>query len=161
MAAMSYCAAPPGQREQSSQGAAVTILLRISALIDALNDRVGRTVYWLILVMVLVSSGNATVRYIFDMSSNAWLELQWYLFSAVFLLGAGYTLLNNEHVRIDIIIGRLRPRTRAWIDLLAGIFFLLPTAIITMWLSARTFVLSYFANAASSDAGGLRLAAGT
>ncbi|HEX9489768.1 MAG TPA: TRAP transporter small permease subunit [Stellaceae bacterium] len=133
----------------------MTILLRISALIDALNDRVGRTVYWLILVMVLVSSGNATVRYIFDMSSNAWLELQWYLFSAVFLLGAGYTLLNNEHVRIDIIIGRLRPRTRAWIDLLGGIFFLLPMAIIIMWLSWPVFVESYFRNEFSADAGGL------
>ncbi len=133
----------------------MTILLRMSALIDAMSDRVGRTVYWLILLMVLVSSGNATVRYIFDKSSNAWLELQWYLFSGVFLLGAGYTLLNNEHVRIDIINGRLSPRTRAWIDLLGGIFFLLPMALIIMWLSWPVFVESYTRHEFSADAGGL------
>jgi len=133
----------------------VTFLLRVSALIDAVNDRVGRTVYWLILAMVLVSSGNAVVRYIFDKSSNAWLELQWYLFSAVFLLGAGYTLLNNEHVRIDIIIGRLPPRVRAWIDLLGGVFFLLPMALLIMWLSWPVFIESYMRHEYSSDAGGL------
>ena len=133
----------------------MTFLLRVSALIDAVNDRVGRTVYWLILAMVLVSSGNAVVRYIFDKSSNAWLELQWYLFSAVFLLGAGYTLLNNEHVRIDIIIGRLPPRVRAWIDLLGGVFFLLPMALLTMWLSWPVFIESYMRHEYSSDAGGL------
>jgi len=133
----------------------VTILLRLSALIDALNDRVGRTVYWLILLMVLVSSGNATVRYIFDKSSNGWLELQWYLFAGVFLLGAGYTLLNNEHVRIDIINGRLSPRTRAWIDLLGGLFFLLPMALLIMWLSWPVFIESYTRHEISSDAGGL------
>ena len=133
----------------------MTFLLRVSALIDAVNDRVGRTVYWLILAMVLVSSGNAVVRYIFDKSSNAWLELQWYLFSAVFLLGAGYTLLNNEHVRIDIIIGRLPPRVRAWIDLLGGVFFLLPMALLIMWLSWPVFIESYMRHEYSSDAGGL------
>jgi TRAP-type mannitol/chloroaromatic compound transport system permease small subunit len=133
----------------------VAILLRISALIDALNDYVGRTIYWLILAMVLVSSGNATVRYIFDKSSNGWLELQWYLFSAVFLLGAGYTLRNNEHVRIDIINGRLLPRTRAWIDLLGGVFFLLPMALLIMWLSWPVFIESYMRHEFSSDAGGL------
>lgn len=133
----------------------MTFLLRVSALIDAVNDRVGRTVYWLILAMVLVSSGNAVVRYIFDKSSNGWLELQWYLFSAVFLLGAGYTLLNNEHVRIDIIIGRLPPRVRAWIDLLGGVFFLLPMALLIMWLSWPVFIESYMRHEYSSDAGGL------
>jgi TRAP-type mannitol/chloroaromatic compound transport system permease small subunit len=133
----------------------VAFLLRVSALIDALNDRIGRTVYWLILAMVLVSSGNAVVRYVFDKSSNAWLELQWYLFSAVFLLGAGYTLLNNEHVRIDIINGRLSPRTRAWIDLLGGLFFLLPMALLIMWLSWPVFIESYTRHEFSSDAGGL------
>ena len=84
---------------------------------------------------VLVSAGNAMSRYLFDISSNAWLELQWYLFSAVFLLAAGYTLLHNEHVRIDVIFGHLPPRARAWIDLIGGIFFLLPMAIIIMVLS--------------------------
>ena len=92
--------------------AVVAFFLRISRLIDGLNERVGKTVYWLILVAVAVSSVNATIRYSLNASSNAWLELQWYLFSAVFLLAAGYTLLRNEHIRIDIVIGRFSPRTR-------------------------------------------------
>ena len=110
----------------------MTPLLRVSALIDGLNERVGRLVYWLILAAVLVSAGNAVVRYSLDTSSNAWLELQWYLFSAVFLLAAGYTLLHNEHVRIDLVYSHLLPRRRAWIDLLGGVFFLLPMAIVIM-----------------------------
>src|SRR5437016_14234160 len=102
----------------------VTILLRLSGAIDWLNERVGHLVYWLILAAALVSAGNAMVRYVFDMSSNGWLELQWYLFSAVFLLAAGYTLQHNEHVRIDVIGSRLSPRARAWIDLFGTVFFL-------------------------------------
>ncbi len=130
-------------------------LIRTSALIDALSGRIGRLIYWMILVSVVVSSGNAVVRYIFDTSSNAWLELQWYLFSAVFLLGAGYTLLHNQHVRIDIIAGRLSPRGRAWIDLLGGIFFLMPMAIVILTLSWPAFVESFVRHEYSSDAGGL------
>lgn len=130
-------------------------LLGLSRLIDALSERVGHVVYWLILVSVIVSSGNATVRYIFDVSSNGWLELQWYLFSAVFLLCAGYTLLHNQHVRIDIIISRLSPRGRAWIDLLGTLFFLLPMALIIMVLSWPVFIESYTRNEFSADAGGL------
>jgi TRAP-type mannitol/chloroaromatic compound transport system permease small subunit len=133
----------------------VTILLRASTFIDSLNERVGRLVYWLILVSVVVSAGNATIRYIFDASSNGWLELQWYLFSAVFLLGAGYTLLHNEHVRIDVIFSHLTPRRRAWIDLLGGIFFLLPMAIVIMALSWPMFVESFIRHETSADAGGL------
>src|SRR5258708_34890431 len=105
-------------------------LLSVSRLIDALNERIGRTIYWLILAAVLVSAGNAVIRYAFNRSSNAWLEIQWYLFSAIFLLCAGYTLLRNEHVRIDIIAGRLSARAQAWIDLLGSLFFLLPMALI-------------------------------
>ncbi len=131
------------------------ILIRMSVLIDALSGRIGRLIYWMILVSVVVSSGNAVVRYIFDTSSNAWLELQWYLFSAVFLLGAGYTLLHNQHVRIDIIAGRLSPRGRAWIDLLGGIFFLMPMAIVILTLSWPAFVESFVRHEYSSDAGGL------
>src|SRR5712692_9118983 len=97
----------------------------MSRFIDALNERIGKTMYWLILAAVLVSSGNATVRYVFSNSSNAWLELQWYLFSAVFILCAGYTLLRNEHIRIDIVIGRFPRRVRIWIDILGGLFCLL------------------------------------
>ena len=130
-------------------------LLRLSGLIDALNERVGRLTYWLILVMVLVSAGNASVRYAFDRSSNAWLEIQWYLFSAVFLLGAGYTLLHNQHVRIDVISGRLSKRARAWIDVLGTLFFLLPMAIAIMWMSWPVFVQAYELHEESSNAGGL------
>ncbi|HEY5293554.1 MAG TPA: TRAP transporter small permease subunit [Burkholderiales bacterium] len=131
------------------------LLLRLSGFIDALNERVGRLTYWLILVMVLVSAGNASVRYAFDRSSNAWLEIQWYLFSAVFLLGAGYTLLHNQHVRIDVISGRLSKRARAWIDVLGTLFFLLPMAIAIMWMSWPVFVQAYELHEESSNAGGL------
>src|SRR5260370_682961 len=120
----------------------VTFLLRLSRAIDALNERVGHLVYWLILAAALVSAGNATVRYLFDMSSNGWLELQWYLFAAVFLLASGYTLRHNEHVRIDVIIGHLPPRLRAWIDLLGGLLFLLPMATIILVLSWPMFIES-------------------
>jgi TRAP-type mannitol/chloroaromatic compound transport system permease small subunit len=108
-----------------------------------------------VLAAVVVSAANASVRSAFDMSSNGWLELQWYLFSAVFLLAAGYTLLHNEHVRIDVIIGRFSPRTRAWVDLLGGLFFLLPMAIVITVLSWPVFVESWTRNEVSSDAGGL------
>jgi TRAP-type mannitol/chloroaromatic compound transport system permease small subunit len=129
--------------------------LRLSRAIDSLNDLVGRNVYWLILAAVLVSAVNAIVRYAFDISSNAWLELQWYLFSAVFLLCAGYTLGRNEHVRIDIVAGRLSRRTQAWIDLLGGLVFLLPMSLIIMYLSWPVFIESYMRHEYSSDAGGL------
>lgn len=131
------------------------ILLRLSGLIDALNERVGHLSYWLILVAVLISAGNATVRHMFDRSSNAWLEIQWYLFSAVFLFCAGYALLHNQHVRIDVISGRMSKRARAWIDILGTLFFLLPMAIAIMWMSWPVFVQSYQLNEASSNAGGL------
>jgi len=133
----------------------VKALLKLSGLIDALSERVGRLTYWLILVMVLVSAGNASVRYAFDRSSNAWLEIQWYLFSAVFLFGAGYTLLHNQHVRIDVVTSHLSRRGRAWIDLLGTLFFLLPMAIAIMWMSWPVFVQSYELNEVSSNAGGL------
>jgi TRAP-type mannitol/chloroaromatic compound transport system permease small subunit len=133
----------------------VRFLLGLSRLIDRLNEAVGKGVYWLILVSVLISSGNATVRYALSRSSNGWLEIQWYLFSAVFLLGAGYTLLHNEHVRIDILYGRLKPRTRAWIDLLGGLFFLLPMAIVILTLAWPMFLDSWVRDEYSTDAGGL------
>jgi len=133
----------------------VNFLLRLSRAIDALNERVGHLVYWLILAAVVVSAGNATVRYLFDKSSNGWLELQWYLFSAVVLLASGYTLLHNEHVRIDVINSHLPPRLRAWIDLLGGLFFLLPMALIIMVLSWPLVVESVLRDEVSSDAGGL------
>jgi len=133
----------------------VQFLLSVSRFIDRLNELIGRLVYWLILVSVLVSSGNAVVRYAISRSSNGWLEIQWYLFSAVFLLGAGYTLLRNEHVRIDIFYGRLNPHTRAWIDIFGGVFFLLPMALIIMALAWPMFLESWTRNEYSTDAGGL------
>jgi TRAP-type mannitol/chloroaromatic compound transport system permease small subunit len=133
----------------------VRILMRLAALIDALNERVGKTVYWLVLVAVLVSAGNAIIRKLFNMSSNAFLELQWYLFSAVFLFGAGFTLLRNEHVRIDVLSGRLSPRAQAWIDIFGTVFFLLPMALLIMWLSWPIFIRTYTHGEISTNAGGL------
>jgi len=131
------------------------MLLRLSGLIDALNERIGHLSYWLILVAVLVSAGNALMRYTFNMSSNAWLEIQWYLFSAVFLFCAGYALLHNQHVRIDVISGYLSKRARAWIDVLGTLFFLLPMAIAIMWMSWPVFVQAWELQEMSGSAGGL------
>ena len=131
------------------------ILLALSRLIDALNQGVGRLTYWLVLVAVLVSAGNAIIRYTFNMSSNAWLEIQWYLFSAVFLFCAGYTLLHNQHIRIDVVTGRLSPRAHAWIDILGSLLFLLPMALTILWLSWPVFVDAYQRNEVSTNAGGL------
>lgn len=130
-------------------------LLRASRAIDALNAAVGRAVYWLVLVAVLVSSINALMRYGFSMSSNAWLELQWYLFGAIFLLGAGYTLQANGHVRIDLVSSRLTPRAQAWIDIAGAALFLLPMALLILYFSWPMFVDSYVSGEMSSDAGGL------
>lgn len=127
----------------------------MSRLIDALNERVGRAVYWLVLAAVVVSSGNAVVRYAFNLSSNAWLEIQWYLFAAVFLLSAGYTLLHNEHIRIDVVASRLSKRAQAWIDVFGCVFFLLPMALVIMWLSWPMFLDAYIRHEISGDAGGL------
>ena len=132
-------------------------LMRLSRGIDALNERIGRAVYGLVLVMVLVSAGNAIVRKTLNMSSNAWLELQWYLFSAVFLLCAAYTLLRNEHVRIDVVAGRLSPRAQAWIDIFGTVFFLLPMSILIAALSWPYFVRGFTQNEISGSAGGLVL----
>ncbi|MGE5523629.1 MAG: TRAP transporter small permease subunit [Rhodospirillaceae bacterium] len=130
-------------------------LLRASQAIDTVNHYVGRGVYWLVLAAVLVSTINALMRYTFSMSSNAWLELQWYLFGAIFLLGAGYTLKANGHVRIDLLSARLSPRARAWIDILGGLLFLLPMALLILYFSWPMFVDSYLGGEMSSDAGGL------
>jgi TRAP-type mannitol/chloroaromatic compound transport system permease small subunit len=139
----------------SSEGDPLKPLLALSRLIDVLNEHVGRLVYWLVLAAVVVSAGNATVRYAFNASSNAWLEIQWYLFSAVFLLCAGYTLLHDEHIRIDVIAGRLSRRAQTWIDIFGCVFFLLPMAVIIIWLSWPMFMDSYVRHEISGDAGGL------
>ncbi len=130
-------------------------LLALSRLIDSINEYVGRTVYWLVLVTVLVSAANATSRYALDRASNAWLELQWYLFAAVFLLCAGYTLLHNEHIRIDVIAGRLSRRTQVWIDIFGTLLFLLPMSTYILWLSWPIFMNAWNSNEISASAGGL------
>lgn len=130
-------------------------LLALSRAIDAVTERVGRLVYWLVLIVVLISAANATVRKVFDYSSNAYLEIQWYLFSVIFLFGAGYTLLRNEHVRIDIIQGRLSPRAQNWIDVFGIVFFLMPMSIVIMWLSWPLFLDSLHRHEVSTNAGGL------
>lgn len=130
-------------------------LLALSRGIDSMNLLVGRSVYWLILVMVLISAGNAVSRYALNLSSNAWLEIQWYLFSAVFLLCSGYALQLNQHVRIDIVVGGFSKRVHAWIDIFGTLFFLLPMAITIMWLSWPVFVETYTRHEVSTNAGGL------
>ena len=130
-------------------------LLGLARVIDALNERVGRLAMWLVLVTTLISAANGLVRYGFGVSSNAWLEIQWYLFGALFLLAAGYTLKHNGHVRIDLIYGRLSPRGRAWVDLLGGVFFLLPFCGLIIWYAWPMFMVSWTGNEMSPDAGGL------
>ncbi len=129
--------------------------LRLSALIDALNRRVGRYASWLILAMVLISALNALSRKVLNLSSNAFLEIQWYLFAAVFLLAAGYTLLNNEHVRVDVVNAHLRTRVRIWIELSGTIFFLFPFTLIVLRYGWPYFVDSFASGEVSLNAGGL------
>jgi TRAP-type mannitol/chloroaromatic compound transport system permease small subunit len=129
--------------------------LQFARGIDALNEAIGRGVKWLVLVATLVSAVNASLRYGFDLSSNAWLELQWYLFALIFLLGAGYTLKHNGHVRIDVIYGRLSPRAQAWIDLFGGLLFLLPVTGLMAWMGWSVFSESWAIQEHSPDSGGL------
>jgi TRAP-type mannitol/chloroaromatic compound transport system permease small subunit len=133
----------------------VNSLLGLSRLIDGFSERVGKSVYWLILAAVLISALNAVVRKIFNMSSNAFLEIQWYLFSAVFLLTAGYTLLHKEHVRIDVISGRLSKTKQIWIDIIGLVFFLIPFCLLVIALSWPLFVKVFVTSEMSSNAGGL------
>jgi len=143
----------PGHRAHREGG--VQNLLKISAVIDAINERVGQFVKWFILAAVLVSTVNAIIRKVFNTSSNSWLELQWYLFGAVFMLGAAYTFLKNEHIRIDIVTGNFRKRTRDWIDVFGHVFFLIPFAWIMVWHGIPFFYRSFALNEASMNAGGL------
>lgn len=131
------------------------VLLKLSGWIDAVTERIGKAAYWLTLIAVLVSSGNAMIRYIFNNSSNAWLELQWYLFSAVFLFCGGYALLHGSHVRIDVVYSRFSRRLQLWIDILGTIFFLMPMALLILYLSWPVFVNAYNQNEVSTNAGGL------
>lgn len=133
----------------------MSLLLRLAHLIDALNERVGRLARWLILACILISAGNAVTRYGFNLGSNGFLEIQWYLYSVVFLGAAGYALRHNAHVRIDLIAGRLNPRTQAWIDVFGHLFMLLPVCALIAWFGWAAFAESWRINEISTDAGGL------
>ncbi len=130
-------------------------LLRLARGVDRLNELVGRAVSWLGLAAVLICAAAATARYTLNVGSNAWLEIQWYLNAAVFLLVAGYTLKRHEHVSIDVLAGRFSPRVQAWIHILGGVFMLLPATIIIAWYSWPSLVNSWEINEYSSDPGGL------
>ena len=130
-------------------------LLQFSRLVDLLNQKIGLIASWLVLISCLISAGNAMVRYAFSMSSNAWLEIQWYMFGGMVMLGAAYTLKMNEHVRVDVLYSRYGERTRLWVDLLGGIFFLLPMTIVIGWLSWPMLANSYDIHEMSANSGGL------
>ncbi|HUH59032.1 MAG TPA: TRAP transporter small permease subunit [Candidimonas sp.] len=130
-------------------------LLALSKIIDNINTRVGRAVIWLTLLVVLVSATNAVIRKAFNISSNAWLELQWYLFGAIFLLAAGYTFLRNEHVRVDVFSQKLSKRTQIKIEIFGILFFLFPACVLIFWLSLPFFYESLVLHELSSNTGGL------
>lgn len=129
--------------------------LKLSRAIDRLNALVGRYVIWLILASVVISAVNAAVRKIFNTSSNAYLEVQWYLFAAAFLLAAGYTLLQGEHVRIDVLSQRLSRRKQVWIDVIGFALFLTPLCLVVLWFGVPFFLQGYRSGEISGNAGGL------
>lgn len=129
--------------------------LGLSRLIDAMNERVGRSAMWLLLAAVLISTGNAIVRKAFNWSSNGLLEIQWYLFAGAFLFGAAYTLLHNEHVRIDVVSGKFSKRTQTWIEVFGTAFFLLPFCAMVLWTSIPWAINSINSQEMSVNAGGL------
>jgi TRAP-type mannitol/chloroaromatic compound transport system permease small subunit len=130
-------------------------LLAFSSFIDAVNEKIGVICNWLVLLACVVSAGNAMVRYAYDTSSNAWLEIQWYMFAVIVMFGASYTLKRNEHVRVDIFYMTLSRRGQLWIDILGTLIFLLPTCAILAWLSWPFFMQSFAVYESSSNAGGL------
>ena len=130
-------------------------LLSYSRLIDGFSERIGKLASWLILAAVLIATVNALVRYTFNYSSNAFLELQWYLFAAVFLFGAAWTLKRNEHIRIDVVVGRFSARAHAWIDILGTLFFLFPLCAIVLYSGVPFAIDSLQSGEMSSNAGGL------
>ena len=133
----------------------MSALLKISRLIDALNERIGRFTMWLILAAVLISASNAIVRKTFNVSSNGFLEIQWYLFAAVFLLGAGYTMKRQEHVKIDVVSSRFSKTTQIWIDIVGIVCFLVPFVITVITLSLPLVIKAWNSGEMSSNAGGL------
>ena len=132
-------------------------LLKFSSLIDSMSRFIGRWVIWLILASTVISAVNAVIRKAFNYSSNAFLELQWYLFAASFLLAAGYTLLNNEHVRIDVVVGRFSKRVQTWIDVFGFVVFLLPMCLTVLYYGVPFFLQALRSGEMSPNAGGLML----
>jgi TRAP-type mannitol/chloroaromatic compound transport system permease small subunit len=130
-------------------------LLKLADAVDRLDEQVGQALKWLVLFASLISAGNALMRYTIHYSSNAFLEIQWYLFGAIFLLAAGYALKHEEHVRVDVFFSKMSPRTQAWVDVVGAVLFLMPMAIIIAWLSIPMVVNSIRIQEHSSDAGGL------
>jgi TRAP-type mannitol/chloroaromatic compound transport system permease small subunit len=133
----------------------VKVLLSLSRGIDWLNTQLAVVANWLVLLAAVISAGNAASRYVFSESSNGWLEIQWYMFAGMVLLGGPYTLKMNEHVRVDLVYGMVSERTRVWIDIVGGVLFLLPICVILTYFTWPWFVESWNINEASSNAGGL------
>jgi TRAP-type mannitol/chloroaromatic compound transport system permease small subunit len=141
--------------EPHREGTILAALLSLSRWIDRLNEFVGRWLAWLVLAAVLISAGNAAVRKAFDMSSNAFLEIQWYLFAAVFLVAAGYTLLRQEHVKIDVVLHNFERRTQIKVEIFCILAFLLPFVFSVIHLVWPLVTKAYFSGEMSSNAGGL------
>jgi TRAP-type mannitol/chloroaromatic compound transport system permease small subunit len=131
------------------------MLLALSRLIDSLNEKIADAVSWALLAAVLICAGNALVRYAFNTSSNAWLEIQWYLYAALFMLASAHTLKRDEHVRIDVIVGRFSRRTQVWIDLFGFLFFMLPVCALILYYGVPFARLSMQSGEMSVNAGGL------
>jgi TRAP-type mannitol/chloroaromatic compound transport system permease small subunit len=133
----------------------MSFLLSLSRFIDNLNEKIGQGISWALLLAVLICTGNAVVRYLFNMSSNGWLEIQWYLFAAIFLLATSYTLRRNEHVRIDVIVSHFSKRTQVWIDLIGFLVFLMPATLLILYYGIPYAWISIQSQEVSSNAGGL------
>jgi len=144
-----------GGEKSRGWGTHVRFLLKLSSAIDWVNEQFGVVANWLVLIACLISAGNAFSRYLLSESSNGWLEIQWYMFAGMVLLGAPYTLKMNEHVRVDLVYGMVSEKTRIWIDIICGFLFLLPICVILVWITWPWFVDSWKLNEASSNAGGL------
>ncbi len=137
------------------RGFSMSIFLQLSRSIDALNRLVGKFIIWFILASTLISAGNAVVRKVFHTSSNAYLEVQWYLFAWAFLVAGGYTLLHQEHVKIDVLYGRLQRRTQVWIEIFGFIFFLMPFCVVILYYGIPEFLGMYRSGEMSGNSGGL------
>ncbi|ATQ78851.1 sugar transporter [Massilia violaceinigra] len=133
----------------------MSLFIPLSRAIDTLNEKIASAVSWALLAAVIICAGNALIRYVFHTSSNAWLEIQWYLYAAMFMLASAYTLKRDEHVRIDVIVGRFSKRTQVWIDLFGFLLFLLPISLLILWYGIPFARISIESAEMSSNAGGL------